>query len=81
MGTSTFCEYTVVHEQSVAKIDMNAPLDKASGPHCRTDSASQLHSTAVHCVPVLVLIAHSQAGRSPTGHRVRHFCHATHYRG
>ncbi|PNW76215.1 hypothetical protein CHLRE_12g543350v5 [Chlamydomonas reinhardtii] len=28
MGTSTFSEYTVVHEQSVAKIDVNAPLDK-----------------------------------------------------
>ena len=28
MGTSTFSEYTVVHEQSVAKIDMKAPLDK-----------------------------------------------------
>ncbi len=30
MGTSTFSEYTVVHEQSVAKVDMNAPLDKVS---------------------------------------------------
>lgn len=29
MGTSTFSEYTVVHEVSVAKIDKNAPLDKA----------------------------------------------------
>lgn len=28
MGTSTFSEYTVVHEQSVAKIDKKAPLDK-----------------------------------------------------
>lgn len=28
MGTSTFSEYTVVHEQSVAKIDPKAPLDK-----------------------------------------------------
>ncbi|GLC34829.1 hypothetical protein PLESTB_001168700 [Pleodorina starrii] len=28
MGTSTFSEYTVVHEQSVAKIDPSAPLDK-----------------------------------------------------
>jgi S-(hydroxymethyl)glutathione dehydrogenase/alcohol dehydrogenase len=31
MGTSTFAEYTVVHEQSVAKIDTAAPLDKVSG--------------------------------------------------
>ena len=29
MGTSTFSEYTVVHEVSLAKIDKNAPLDKA----------------------------------------------------
>lgn len=28
MGTSTFAEYTVVHEQSVAKIDSKAPLEK-----------------------------------------------------
>ncbi len=28
MGTSTFSEYTVVHEQSVAKIDPKAPLEK-----------------------------------------------------
>ena len=26
MGTSTFAEYTVVHEESVAKIDEKAPL-------------------------------------------------------
>jgi S-(hydroxymethyl)glutathione dehydrogenase / alcohol dehydrogenase len=29
MGTSTFCEYSVVHEQSVAKIDKSAPLERA----------------------------------------------------
>ena len=28
MGTSTFAEYTVVHEVSVAKITPEAPLDK-----------------------------------------------------
>jgi Zn-dependent alcohol dehydrogenase len=28
MGTSTFAEYTVVHEQSVALIDKAAPLEK-----------------------------------------------------
>lgn len=28
MGTSTFSEYTVVHEVSVAKISEKAPLDK-----------------------------------------------------
>jgi S-(hydroxymethyl)glutathione dehydrogenase/alcohol dehydrogenase len=28
MGTSTFAEYTVVHEESVALIDEKAPLDK-----------------------------------------------------
>uniref|UniRef100_A0A7S0R9Y7 S-(hydroxymethyl)glutathione dehydrogenase n=1 Tax=Chlamydomonas leiostraca TaxID=1034604 RepID=A0A7S0R9Y7_9CHLO len=30
MGTSTFSEFTVVHEQSVAKIDEAAPLDKVA---------------------------------------------------
>jgi S-(hydroxymethyl)glutathione dehydrogenase/alcohol dehydrogenase len=30
MGTSTFAEYTVVHEQSVALIDPAAPLEKVS---------------------------------------------------
>lgn len=28
MGTSTFSEYTVLHEESVAKIDKTAPLEK-----------------------------------------------------
>jgi S-(hydroxymethyl)glutathione dehydrogenase/alcohol dehydrogenase len=28
MGTSTFSEYTVVHEQSVAKINKEAPLNR-----------------------------------------------------
>ena len=28
MGTSTFAEYAVVHEVSVAKINPDAPLDK-----------------------------------------------------
>eukprot|EP00510_Aplanochytrium_minuta_P000520 CAMPEP_0184012538 /NCGR_PEP_ID=MMETSP0954-20121128/4477_1 /TAXON_ID=627963 /ORGANISM="Aplanochytrium sp, Strain PBS07" /LENGTH=356 /DNA_ID=CAMNT_0026292555 /DNA_START=147 /DNA_END=1217 /DNA_ORIENTATION=+ len=28
MGTSTFSEYTVVHEEAVAKVDKSAPLDK-----------------------------------------------------
>ncbi|MED6112772.1 hypothetical protein PIB30_064705 [Stylosanthes scabra] len=28
MGTSTFSQYTVVHDVSVAKIDPNAPLEK-----------------------------------------------------
>jgi S-(hydroxymethyl)glutathione dehydrogenase/alcohol dehydrogenase len=28
MGTSTFSQYTVLHQESVAKIDRNAPLDK-----------------------------------------------------
>jgi Zn-dependent alcohol dehydrogenase len=28
MGTSTFSQYTVVHEQSVALIDQTAPLEK-----------------------------------------------------
>ncbi|GMP55432.1 hypothetical protein CsSME_00020250 [Camellia sinensis var. sinensis] len=28
MGTLTFSQYTVVHDVSVAKIDLNAPLEK-----------------------------------------------------
>ncbi|CAL5425850.1 unnamed protein product [Camellia sinensis] len=28
MGTSTFSQYTVVHDVSVAKIDLNSPLEK-----------------------------------------------------
>ena len=28
MGTSTFAEYSVLHEESVAKISKDAPLDK-----------------------------------------------------
>lgn len=28
MGTSTFSEYTVLHWESVAKVDKDAPLDK-----------------------------------------------------
>lgn len=28
MGTSTFSEYTVLHQESVAKVDKSAPLDK-----------------------------------------------------
>lgn len=42
MGTSTFSEYTVVHEQSVAKINKDAPLDRVCllgcdpiGPGCQ----------------------------------------------
>lgn len=30
MGTSTFSEYTVVHQESLAKIDPTAPLDKVA---------------------------------------------------
>ncbi len=30
MGTSTFSEYTVVHEESVALIDDKCPLDRAA---------------------------------------------------
>lgn len=30
MGTSTFAEYTVLHQESVAKIRKDAPLDKVN---------------------------------------------------
>jgi hypothetical protein len=36
MGTSSFSEYSVLHEQSLAKISKDAPLEKVSLPHlCR----------------------------------------------
>merc|ERR1712228_61332 len=30
MGTSTFSQFTVLHQESVAKIDKSAPLDKVN---------------------------------------------------
>lgn len=47
MGTSTFSEYTVVHEQSVALIDSAAPLDKVSLLGCGVATGwGAVHNTA-----------------------------------
>jgi S-(hydroxymethyl)glutathione dehydrogenase/alcohol dehydrogenase len=41
MGTSTFSEYTVVHEVSVAKINPAAPLDKVCLLGCGIPTGKQ----------------------------------------
>eukprot|EP00873_Tetraselmis_striata_P013043 jgi/Tetstr1/433307/TSEL_022594.t1 len=47
MGTSTFSEYTVVHEQSVALIDSAAPLDKVALLGCGISTGwGAVHNTA-----------------------------------
>eukprot|EP00873_Tetraselmis_striata_P013042 jgi/Tetstr1/433306/TSEL_022593.t1 len=47
MGTSTFSEYTVVHEQSVALIDSAAPLDKVALLGCGIATGwGAVHNTA-----------------------------------
>jgi len=40
-GTSTFSQYTVVHEQSVAKIDPKAPLDKVALLGCGVSTGAR----------------------------------------
>ena len=42
MGTSTFSQYTVVHDVSVAKIDPKAPLDKVCLLGCGVPTGKQL---------------------------------------
>uniref|UniRef100_A0A061S8I9 S-(hydroxymethyl)glutathione dehydrogenase n=1 Tax=Tetraselmis sp. GSL018 TaxID=582737 RepID=A0A061S8I9_9CHLO len=47
MGTSTFSEYTVVHEQSVAVVDPEAPLDKVALLGCGVATGwGAVHNTA-----------------------------------
>merc|ERR1712226_1789972 len=47
MGTSTFSEYTVVHEQSVALINDKAPLDKVALLGCGIATGwGAVHNTA-----------------------------------
>lgn len=50
MGTSTFTEYTVVHEVSVAKISEKAPLDKVCLLGCgvTTGLGAVLNTAKVH---------------------------------
>jgi Zn-dependent alcohol dehydrogenase len=72
MGTSTFAEYTVVHEVSCAKIDKAAPLDKVRVCLCahavchlhsrsvRTLCGTSTHAQCARCVaPPLALSAHA----------------------
>lgn len=51
MGTSTFSEYTVVHEVSVAKISEKAPLDKVCLLGCgvTTGLGAVLNTAKVCC--------------------------------
>ena len=54
MGTSTFAEYTVVHEVSVAKISEKAPLDKVCLLGCGvTTGLGAVLNTAKVCCPAL----------------------------
>nr|DAD20098.1 TPA_asm: hypothetical protein HUJ06_021561 [Nelumbo nucifera] len=46
MGTSTFSQYTVVHDVSVAKIDPKAPLEKVCLLGCGV-------TTGLSCVSVV----------------------------
>ena len=41
-GTSTFSEYTVVHEQSVAKVRTDAPLDKIALLGCGVSTGAHI---------------------------------------
>lgn len=52
MGTSTFSQYTVVHDVSVAKIDPTAPLDKVCLLGCGVPTGSDILS--LHQCPVLL---------------------------
>lgn len=54
MGTSTFAEYTVVHEVSVAKIADKAPLDKVCLLGCgvTTGLGAVLNTAKVNRIPI-----------------------------
>ena len=54
MGTSTFSEYTVVHEESVAKIDEAAPLEVVCLLGCgvTTGIGAVLNTAKVCCAAV-----------------------------
>ncbi len=71
MGTSTFAEYTVVHEESVAKVDKAAPLDKICLLGCGvTTGIGAVTNTAKvrrRCRLLLPASAHLRNART-TGH-------------
>lgn len=54
MGTSTFSQYTVVHDVSVAKIDPKAPLDKVCLLGCGVPTGKEFVYTI--CRPVVVFL-------------------------
>ena len=58
MGTSTFSQYTVVHDVSVAKIDPRAPLDKVCLLGCGvpTGKYSPFVILKTDCCYILLLI-------------------------
>lgn len=47
MGTSTFSQYTVVHDVSVAKIDPTAPLDKVCLLGCGVPTGNHSPSSVI----------------------------------
>ncbi len=52
MGTSTFSEYTVLHGESVAKVDKDAPMDKICLLGCGvTTGIGAVTNTAKVCCP------------------------------
>lgn len=57
IGTSTFTEYTVVHETAVAKIDSAAPLEKVCLIGCgfSTGYGAALQTAQVNTVGVSAL--------------------------
>lgn len=48
MGTSTFSQYSVVHDVSVAKVDPAAPLDKVCLLGCGVPTGKQLSPPWMH---------------------------------
>lgn len=54
MGTSTFSQYTVVHDVSVAKIDPKAPLDKVCLLGCGVPTGRDLIYSI--CGPAVVFL-------------------------
>ncbi len=66
MGTSTFTEYTVVHEESVAKISKEAPLEVVCLLGCgvTTGIGAVLNTAKVHCHAACML-SHALHGTVP----------------
>ncbi|KAG6543252.1 hypothetical protein Mapa_015333 [Marchantia paleacea] len=44
MGTSTFSDYSVVHDVSVAKINPDAPLEKVCLLGCGIPTGAEVHN-------------------------------------